>query len=77
MRAYATNSFGTAYGTERIFTTLPVTVPILTTEAISSITRYSAISGGNVVNNGGANAPTDFSNKKAFWPLWPLYKKGH
>jgi len=56
VRAYATNSVGTAYGTELTFTTSSVTpvVPTLTTTAISVITSTTAISGGNVTSDGGA-----------------------
>ncbi len=53
VRAYATNSVGTAYGNDIPFTASAVT-PILTTTAISSPTRTTAVSGGNVTNNGGA-----------------------
>lgn len=56
-RAYATNSVSTAYGNDITFTTLAVR-PTLTTTAGSTITRTSAISGGNVTNSGGA-AVTD------------------
>ena len=55
IRAYATNSAGTAYGNELIFTTLTVVVPTVTTTAISAITNTSAKSGGEVTNNGNAN----------------------
>jgi uncharacterized protein (TIGR02145 family) len=53
IRAYATNSLGTAYGTDLSFTT-SVVVPTLTTTAASSITLTSASSGGNITTNGGA-----------------------
>jgi uncharacterized protein (TIGR02145 family) len=53
VRAYAANSAGTVYGNELSFTTNPITVPTLTTAAISSITLISAISGGNITSNGG------------------------
>ena len=54
VRAYATNSVGTAYGSELSFTTA-VQLPTVTTAAVSSITETSAICGGDVTNNGGAN----------------------
>ena len=54
VRAYATNSSGTAYGNVRSFTT-SATVPVLTTTAVSSITTTTAISGGNVTSDGGAS----------------------
>lgn len=52
-RAYATGEAGTVYGEEVTFTTLPV-VPFLTTAAISEITGNSAMGGGEVTGNGGA-----------------------
>lgn len=54
VRAFATNSAGTGYGNTIQFRTLNVQVPSLTTVTISSITQNSAISGGNVSNDGGA-----------------------
>jgi uncharacterized protein (TIGR02145 family) len=53
VRAYATNSAGTAYGNEVSFTTDPVHVPILTTNSLASITSATASSGGNITDNGG------------------------
>jgi hypothetical protein len=53
VRAYATNSVGTAYGNEISFTTLAV-APTVTTTAITSITATSASSGGTVTATGGA-----------------------
>ncbi len=47
VRAYATNSLGTSYGTQKSFTTLAV-APTVTTTAISGITSNGASSGGNV-----------------------------
>jgi hypothetical protein len=55
VRAYATNSVGTAYGNEISFSTSAPTVPSLGTAEASSITYNSAISGGNVTSTGGAN----------------------
>lgn len=52
VRAYATNSAGTGYGPEVTFTTL-VALPVVTTTAVSGITKISAISGGEVTENGG------------------------
>jgi hypothetical protein len=52
IRAYATNSFGTAYGNELEFTTL--SVPTVTTTDVTSITPFTAISGGNVTDDGGS-----------------------
>jgi hypothetical protein len=53
VRAYATNSMGTAYGNDLSFTTSAAATPTLTTTAVSSITETTAVSGGNVSNNGG------------------------
>ena len=53
VRAYATNSEGTAYGVQRSFTTL-ATPPTLTTDSIRDITATTANCGGNVTANGGA-----------------------
>ncbi|GAB1373013.1 hypothetical protein MASR1M45_30770 [Candidatus Kapaibacterium sp.] len=54
VRAYATNSVGTAYGDELSFTS-GTTLPSVSTANISNITYNSAQSGGNVTNDGGAN----------------------
>jgi hypothetical protein len=54
VRAYATNSAGTAYGNELSFTTLAIVLPIVTTTAITSITSNSANSGGTLTYDGGA-----------------------
>jgi uncharacterized protein (TIGR02145 family) len=53
LRAYAINSEGTAYGSQVTFTTSMYSVPTVTTTAVSSITQTTAVSGGNVTNNGG------------------------
>lgn len=75
VRAYATNSKGTAYGNQVNFTTTAITLPTITTAAASSITGFSARSGGNISNDGGATvtergvcwstlpSPTTASNK--------------
>jgi uncharacterized protein (TIGR02145 family) len=55
LRAYATNSAGTAYGNELTFTTSPIVVPTLTTTAITSITLTTAVSGGNITADGGGS----------------------
>ena len=54
VRAYATNSAGTAYGIAKSFTTLPLDVPVLTTTAVTAITSTSATSGGDITSDGGA-----------------------
>ncbi|TDD99387.1 beta strand repeat-containing protein [Flavobacterium cellulosilyticum] len=56
VRAYATNSVGTAYGPAISVRTLSATIPTgVTTNTISSITQTTATSGGNISNDGGAS----------------------
>ena len=52
VRAYATNSVGTAYGTELIFVTLSDFASVTTT-VVTSIAQTTAVSGGNVTSDGG------------------------
>ena len=52
VRAYATNEYGTGYGEEKSFTTIPV--PQITTADVTSITTNTAVCGGNVTSDGGA-----------------------
>lgn len=54
VRAYATNAVGTAYGADLTFTTDAAVIPSLTTTAASNITIFSAVSGGNITDDGGA-----------------------
>jgi hypothetical protein len=57
VRAYATNSVGTAYGNEETFSTTaspPSVLATVTTTAVSSLTSSSATTGGNVTLDGGA-----------------------
>ncbi|WP_324678205.1 malectin domain-containing carbohydrate-binding protein [Hymenobacter sp. GOD-10R] len=54
VRAYATNSIGTSYGTVVSFSTA-ATVPAVTTDTPASITGTSAVLGGNVTATGGAS----------------------
>ena len=54
VRAYATNSAGTNYGSDVPFTTAAVT-PTITTTAVTSATSNSASSGGNITADGGAS----------------------
>lgn len=53
VRAFATNSVGTSYGTEISLTTL-ARVAVLTTTPVSQITQSTAISGGEISTDGGA-----------------------
>ena len=52
VKAYATNDLGTTYGEQMSFTR--AVLPTVTTTAVSSIADTTAISGGNVTNDGGA-----------------------
>lgn len=55
VRAYATNSNGTAYGSDVTFTsTVSITLTI-TTSPISSISGTTAVSGGNITSDGGSS----------------------
>lgn len=54
VRAYATNIVGTSYGSQDSFIARTSTLPILTTNASSSITSTTASSGGNISSDGGA-----------------------
>jgi len=53
VRAYATNSVGTAYGEDIQFTTLAVP-PTITTKAIGQVTWTTAASGGSGLSDGGS-----------------------
>jgi len=52
VKAYSTNEMGTSYGEAKQFTTVPITLPEVTTTDISEITINSGVSGGNVTSNG-------------------------
>lgn len=52
VRSYATNSAGTGYGPEVTFKTL-VDLPVVTTAAVTLVTKVSAVSGGEVTYDGG------------------------
>ena len=58
IRAYATNTVGTAYGDEKSFTSVSYEIPTLTTSTISSILTGSASSGGLISNDGGSSITT-------------------
>ena len=54
IRAYATNSIGTSYGSDLTFTTLTNPVaPTVTTASATNIAQTTATSGGNVTSDGG------------------------
>jgi hypothetical protein len=53
VRSFASNAIGTSYGIESSFTTLPQTTPTLTTNEVYNISLSSAMSGGNISDDGG------------------------
>jgi len=56
VRAYATNSQGTAYGEQRAFTTnAELTIPSVTTGDVTNITTTTADCSGNVTSDGGSS----------------------
>jgi hypothetical protein len=55
VRAYATNSAGTGYGNQVSFTTTQISIPSLTSTAVTSITQTTAVSGGNISTDNGAS----------------------
>lgn len=55
VRGFGTNSVGTGYGSSLMFTTSAPTIPLLSTNAVTSITQNTAISGGVINSNGGSN----------------------
>lgn len=52
VRAYATNKVGTSYGNNELCITLDATLPVLTTNSITSITNTTALCGGNISSDG-------------------------
>jgi len=54
VRAFSTNEIGTSYGNEISFNTLAQSLPVITTNNVISINTISAISGGNITNDGGS-----------------------
>ncbi|MBU6219730.1 MAG: hypothetical protein KGQ50_03685 [Bacteroidetes bacterium] len=67
VRSYATNSVGTAYGNQLVFTTLTPMVPSVTIHPIDSITNISARSGGAISSDGGAAV----LSKGIVWSTFP------
>ena len=53
IRAYATNSIGTAYGNQ-ITLQLPALLPVITTSTATASTATTASGGGNITSDGGA-----------------------
>lgn len=52
VRAFATNSAGTAYGDDKTFTTLPLNAPTISTNDATEIKEHTAKIGGNVSSDG-------------------------
>ena len=67
VRAYATNSAGTAYGNEESFTTKPLLTPSVTTNMVTNITDTTATCGGNVTYDGG----TTVTERGILWSIYP------
>jgi len=67
IRAYATNSFGTSFGKEISFITAPVIKGTVLTIQPSSITRTTAISGGNISLDGGG----EITQRGVCWSVCP------
>lgn len=55
LRAFASNSVGIGYGDDVSFTTLSATKPVLITSNANSVTAATAVSGGNITDDGGAS----------------------
>lgn len=53
VRAYATNSEGTSYGSQISFNSNPIVLATVTTTTVTSITSTGAVSGGNITSDGG------------------------
>jgi len=64
VKAYATNSAGTAYGNELSFS---IGLPTISTTGVSSITGISAVSGGNITNSGS----TSVTSRGVVWSTSP------
>ncbi len=63
VRAYATNSQGTGYGTTLSFKTLEAVLPVISTSPVINIKSTSASSGGEIIHN-------EFSNVTARGIVW-------
>ncbi len=67
VRAFATNEKGTAYGEEKVFTTIEIVLPTVTTKDVTSITAGTAVCGGDVISDGNAMVTT----KGVCWSINP------
>lgn len=54
VRAYAQNEAGLGYGMAMSFTTLPPTLPSISTTGVTSVTQTTATSGGTITSDGGS-----------------------
>ena len=74
VRAYATNSQGTSYGTQKSFKTeVDVQQPTVTTSTVTNITGNSAVCGGNVTSDGNATV----TSRGVCWSTSPNPMIGH
>ncbi|WP_316749301.1 hypothetical protein [Pedobacter gandavensis] len=69
VRAYATNSVGTAYGAVQTFLTLPPTLATLTTTQAIATSGTTGSSGGVIEDNGGAAVTT----RGIYWSTQPNF----
>ncbi len=67
VRSYITTQFGTFYGAQLSFTTLPPTVPTLNTAPVTNLLSNKAISGGINIDSGGVV----ISEKGLVWSTSP------
>ncbi len=67
VRAYATNEKGTSYGEVKSFTTMDITMPIVTTNVVINIKSSSATCGGNVTFDGNATV----TSRGVCWGTYP------
>jgi hypothetical protein len=65
VKAYATNSAGTAYGNEVSFTASSESLASLTSAVVTSITGTTAVSGGDITDDNGS----DITAKGVCWSL--------
>ncbi|MGY0039040.1 hypothetical protein [Pedobacter sp. NJ-S-72] len=67
VRAFATNFAGTAYGNQETLETKPAVPATLVTSTVTGITGATAVSGGNIISEGGALVTT----RGIIWSLNP------
>lgn len=71
LRAYATNSKGTSYGTARTFTTTAYNVPTVNTGSYSNVSYTTATCRGEITSNGGS-AITEYGICYSTWHENPV-----